>query len=120
MERPEDRLTDVELACTGESAERSRDEVHCEYGRVHSDQLPSLGCVTLDASQASKPTNKQASCYKGKRTKCWLYIQETELYTATKLTVKIMLNNKILLLCFGASADLEEGTTACLCQAGFL
>lgn len=47
-------------------------------------------------------------------------VQETELYTATKLTVKIMLNNKILLLCFSASADLEEGTTACLCQAGFL
>lgn len=46
--------------------EKHKDYIHCEQGWLYNDQLPGLGCVSLDAGQGSKPTSKHALCYKGK------------------------------------------------------
>lgn len=55
-----------------------------------------------------------------KKNKMLVMVQEIEFHTATKHIMKIILNNTILLHCFGASADWKEGTAACLPQAGVL
>lgn len=96
MGRPEDRLTEVGLACTGESAGRSRERNRAERAAGNAP-----GATVLQREK-----NKVLVVALGNEVQ------------AAKLSGKVMLDNKIFL--FQPSADLEEGTPAITLKSHYL